>query len=67
MYLVGHLTKAHGNEPPQWEVFALRRTRKRALVDCLEGKVPEGSSLGFGVAGHDEAVVASAAARGQGW
>ena len=34
MYLVGHLTKAHGNEPPQWEVFALRLTRSKALADC---------------------------------
>lgn len=35
MYLVGHLTKAHGSEPPQWEVVSLRLTRRKALTDCL--------------------------------
>jgi len=35
MYLVGHLTKAHGNEDPQWHVLSLRFTRRKALSDCL--------------------------------
>jgi hypothetical protein len=36
MYLVGHLTKAHGAEDPQWHIISLRWRFKTALKECMQ-------------------------------
>lgn len=36
MYLVGRLYRAHGSEPPQWDIVALRMRLTRAIKDCQD-------------------------------